>query len=53
MLELQELLVRGGYIEPEEAESMSASLPHEVRMDRAAQIFYEYVQNYAPDLISP
>lgn len=53
MLELQELLVRAGYIDPEEAEKFSAEQPYEVRMDRAARIFYEYVQNYAPELISP
>ena len=53
MLELQELLVRAGYIDPEEAEKFSAEQPYEVRMERAARIFYEYVQSYAPELISP
>lgn len=53
MLELQELLVRAGYIEPEEAEKFSASQPYEARMERAAKIFYEYCQSYAPELISP
>lgn len=53
MLELQELLVRAGYIDPEEAEKFSSEQPYEVRMERAARIFYEYVQSYAPELISP
>lgn len=53
MLELQELLVRAGYVEPEEAEKFSASQPYDARMDRAAKIFYEYCQSYAPELISP
>lgn len=45
--------MRGGYIGPEEAEKMSSVQPHNVRMERAAQIFYDYVQNYAPELVSP
>jgi hypothetical protein len=53
LLELQELMVRAGYINPEEAEKFTAAQPYEARMDRASQIFYEYVQNYAPELISP
>ena len=46
-------MVRSGYINPEEAEKFSAAQPYEARMDRASRIFYEYVQNYAPELISP
>lgn len=53
LLELQELMVKAGYINPEEAEKFSAAQPYEVRMDRASRIFYDYVQNYAPELISP
>jgi len=53
MLELQELLVKGGYLNPEEAEQMLATQPYDARMDRASEIFYEYVQNYATELISP
>lgn len=53
MLELQELLVKGGYLSPDEADKMSARHPHKVRMERAAEIFYDYVQNYAPELVSP
>jgi len=53
MLELQELLVRAGYLDPEEAEKFSSEQPYEARMERAARIFYDYVQNYAPELISP
>jgi len=36
LLELQSLLVQGGYLNPEEAEQFNASQPHEVRMERAA-----------------
>jgi hypothetical protein len=53
MLEIQELLVKGGYLSPDEADKMSARHPHKVRMERAAEIFYDYVQNYAPELVSP
>jgi hypothetical protein len=53
MLELQELLVKGGYIEPDEAVSALASEPFDQRMQRASDIFYDYVVNYAPELISP
>lgn len=55
MLELQELLVKGGYIEPEEA-LRNASIvnePFKDRMERAAEVFYDYVLNYAPELLSP
>jgi hypothetical protein len=43
LLELQELLVRAGYIRPEEAEKFSSSQPFKARMERASRIFYEYV----------
>ena len=49
LLELQELLVKGGYLDPEELTDIQ---PYDVRMDRAAQIFYDYAQNYAPELMS-
>jgi hypothetical protein len=53
LLELQELLVKGGYIEPEEAVSALANEPFDQRMQRAADVFYDYVLNYAPELLSP
>ena len=53
LLELQELMVRAGYINPEEAEKFSAAQPYDARMERASRIFYDYVQNYAPELVSP
>lgn len=51
LLELQELLVKGGYLEPDEAHLAAESF--EQRMNRAADVFYDYVLNYAPELISP
>jgi len=54
LLELQELLVKGGYLEPDEATSFSLSNePFDQRMSRAADVFYDYVVNYAPELLSP
>lgn len=55
LLELQELLVKGGYIEPEEAAQWSSlvSEPFDQRMQRASDVFYDYVVNYAPELLSP
>ena len=54
LLELQELLVKGGYLEPEEAASSVLSQePFDQRMQRASDVFYDYVVNYAPELLSP
>lgn len=53
LLELQELLVKGGYVEPDEALSVMTNEPFDQRMQRASDIFYDYVVNYAPELISP
>lgn len=36
LLELQELLVKAGYITPEEAEDFSSKQPYDVRMERAS-----------------
>ena len=53
LLELEELLVKGGYIEPEEASAVLANEPFDARMSRAADVFYDYVLNYSPELLSP
>lgn len=55
LLELQELLVKGGYLDPEEATAVMAlsKEPFDQRMSRAADVFYDYVINYAPELLSP
>ncbi len=45
------MLVKAGYMEPEEATGREDPLDHQ--MDRAASVFYDYVMHYAPDLISP
>lgn len=52
LLELQEKLVKAGYLEPEECQKISSSMPYEVRMERASRIFYEYVSDFAPELLS-
>ncbi|CDW84758.1 UNKNOWN [Stylonychia lemnae] len=53
ILELQELLVRAGYLDPEEALKHFSQEPFENRMERAASVFYDYVINYAPEMLSP
>ena len=53
LLELQEKLVKGGYLLPEEANLISSSQPYDVRMQRAARIFYNYVSNCVPEFMSP
>ena len=52
LLELEELLVKGGYLEPEETSAI-LNEPFDQRMQRAADVFYDYVVNYAPELLSP
>ena len=53
ILELQEMLVKAGYLDPEEAQKHLAQESFENKMDRAANVFYDYVQNYAPEMLSP
>ena len=45
--------MKGGYIEPEEASAVLANEPFDARMSRAADVFYDYVLNYSPELLSP
>jgi len=41
-------------MEPEEAaSSVIANEPFDQRMQRASDVFYDYVVNYAPELLSP
>jgi hypothetical protein len=47
------MMVKAGYLTPEEAESNIAGMPFKDRMDNAAQIFYELSADYSPDQMSP
>ena len=49
------MLVKGGYIQPEELEKAGSLLNEQFsdRMNRAASVFYDYVVNYSPELLSP
>jgi len=49
---LEEKLVEGGIITPEEIFDMSAG-QIKSRMDWATEIFYDITSNYYPELISP
>lgn len=44
MLELQELLVKGGFMDPEEA-LLGAAETTEEKMERASSIFYDVALN--------
>ena len=46
LLELQELLVKSGYVDPTEALRATGEESVESRMERAANVFYDYVLNY-------
>lgn len=52
MLELQELLVKGGYIDPQEALTTGPKDKNE-RMARAVDVFYDFVLNRHNELLSP
>lgn len=47
--------MKGGYLDAEElaVERSLANEPFSQKMDRAAHVFYDYVLNYAPELLSP
>lgn len=47
------MLVKSGYLNPEEALQHLGRESFESKMDRASQVFYDYVINYAPEVISP
>lgn len=53
LLELQEKLVKTGYLEPSEAMKHLGNEGFGSKMNRAAEVFYDYVLNYAPELLSP
>lgn len=40
-------------MEPEEASAALSSETTDQRMHRASEVFYDYVSNYAPELLSP
>lgn len=52
MLELQEMLVKGGYLDPHEA-LVGQHDSIERRMERASSVFYELAINFNPELLSP
>jgi hypothetical protein len=52
MLELQELLVVGGFITPTEALTTSKMVDKH-RMKRAVAVFYDFVLNSHNELLSP
>lgn len=53
LLELEELLVQSGFIDPDEAVGSLADQAFPMRMERASKIFYDYVSAYSPEMMSP
>lgn len=52
LYEIEELMVKSGYITPEEAYSVNSEKTYGLRMNRAADIFYEYISEHAPEMMS-
>ena len=52
MLELQELLVKAGYVDDYEAQNGQGTRL-EQRMQKAVEVFYEYILNQNSEFISP
>ena len=54
LLELEELLIKGGYINPDEVLA-SDMVPEQQqdKMERAAQVFYDHVASFNSDFMSP
>lgn len=55
VLKLEEILVEAGLLRPEEAKKKFDLIddPMDKRIDRATGIFYDIVQDYYPELVSP
>jgi hypothetical protein len=47
------MLVKGGFLDPEEASKQLANESFDSKMERAADVFYDYVVNFSPELLSP
>ena len=52
LLELQELLIKAGYLQPEE-KGEGYNTVGALGMDAAVEVFYDYVLNYYPEALSP
>ena len=47
------MLVKSGYLDADEALQHLANESFDSKMQRATQVFYDYVVNYAPEVLSP
>ena len=52
LMELQELLIKAGYMQPDEKES-NEKMVGTLGMDAAVEAFYDLVFNYHPEALSP
>ena len=53
MLELQELLIKAGYLQPDEQVVNEQVQVGALGMDAAVEVFYDLVLNYHPEALSP
>ena len=53
LLELQELLLKAGYLQPDEKVVNRDVTTGVLGMDAAVEVFYDIVLNYHPDALSP
>ena len=53
LLELQELLLKAGYLQPDEKVVNQNVTTGVLGMDAAVEVFYDLVLNYHPDALSP
>lgn len=53
LLELQEMLIKAGYLHPEEQLVNEDVQVGALGMDSAVEVFYDLVLNYHPEVLSP
>ena len=53
LMELQELLITGGYLQPDEAVVDTGAEVGSLGMEAASEAFYDLVMDYPPELLSP
>jgi hypothetical protein len=53
MMELQEMLIKAGYLQPDEVVVNEQVQVGALGMDAAVEVFYDLVLNYHPEVLSP
>jgi hypothetical protein len=53
LLEIEEMLIKAGFIEPQDFKKDDETKSFTERMDSAAKVFYEFMGEYNPGILSP